>query len=165
MNDILLKMLREAYSTEIALMPVLEAQINDSVAVQSMHQKLLDHLEETREHSRTLKKEIERLAGNGEGDALTVEGPIANLMTSVQSLKAGESVEEERVKDVIGGITLENFEIALYTSLIAAAEEAGDQQLISCLEKILAQESAMEAWLSEQLPVATKDYVQRPNQG
>lgn len=160
MNDIILNMLRDAYSMELALMPVLEAQINDSIDDAEAHQKLLDHLEQSRVHSRLVKEQIERIGGARDVAVGNVDGAISNFMTAIQGLSDQNTIGAEKVQNVISGITIENFEIATYDSLIAAAEEAGDQELISCCEKILADEKGMELWLTEQLPVATKKYIQ-----
>ncbi|MOA50078.1 hypothetical protein D3C78_1730530 [compost metagenome] len=70
---------------------------------------------------------------------------------------------DEIVKGAISGYVFENFEIACYTSLVAAAKQAGDTASVPALENILAEEQRMADWLLEHLPDTTEQFLLRAN--
>ncbi|HBY0211822.1 TPA: ferritin-like domain-containing protein, partial [Klebsiella pneumoniae] len=53
------------------------------------------------------------------------------------------------------------FEIACYTSLLAAAEKAGDTASIPAIEAILAEEREMADWLIKHIPQTTEQFLLR----
>lgn len=61
----------------------------------------------------------------------------------------------------MSGYVFENLEIATYTVLIAAAQEAGNTQTQMTCEQILPQEEAMADWLKEHLPEITQAFLAR----
>ncbi|VFS41150.1 protein YciE [Enterobacter cancerogenus] len=54
-----------------------------------------------------------------------------------------------------------SFEIACYTSLLAAAKRAGDTASVPAIESILAEEKAMAEWLITHIPQTTEQFLQR----
>ncbi|STS81816.1 protein yciE [Klebsiella pneumoniae] len=54
-----------------------------------------------------------------------------------------------------------SFEIACYTSLLAAAEKAGDTASIPAIEAILAEEREMADWLIKHIPQTTEQFLLR----
>ena len=60
----------------------------------------------------------------------------------------------------IGGI-FEQFEIACYTSLLAAAKNAGDTASIPTIEAILNEEKQMADWLIQNIPQTTEKFLIR----
>jgi len=65
------------------------------------------------------------------------------------------------VKGAMAGYVFENLEIASYTALIAAAQQAGDATTQAACERIIVQEKAMAAWLLEHLPQLTQAFLVR----
>lgn len=68
---------------------------------------------------------------------------------------------DEIVKGAISGYVFEQFEIACYTSLLSAAEKAGDTASIPALEAILVEERDMADWLIKHLPQMTAQFLLR----
>jgi len=68
---------------------------------------------------------------------------------------------DEIVKGSISGYVFEHFEIACYTSLLAAAKKAGDTASIPAIESILAEEQAMADWLIQHIPTTTEQFLLR----
>ncbi|ELY4521268.1 ferritin-like domain-containing protein, partial [Cronobacter muytjensii] len=61
----------------------------------------------------------------------------------------------------ISGYVFEQFEIACYTSLIAAAKAVGDEQGVAVFQQILEQEIAMAEWCLNHLPDVTQQFLNR----
>ncbi len=64
------------------------------------------------------------------------------------------------MKNFLSDYAAEHFEIACYTSLIAAAEELGHPQIAAICRDILRDEEAMAQWLKENIPEITRLYLQ-----
>lgn len=73
----------------------------------------------------------------------------------------GVFTSDEIVKGAISSYVFEQFEIACYTSLIAAAEQAGDIEGVSVFKTILAEEEAMAKWALDNLPDVTQQFLLR----
>jgi len=65
------------------------------------------------------------------------------------------------VKGAISGYVFENFEIASYSSLIAAANLVGDAEGAHIFEQIREQEIAMADWALNHLPDVTEQFLVR----
>jgi ferritin-like metal-binding protein YciE len=59
----------------------------------------------------------------------------------------------------------ENLEIASYTILIAAAEKAGEPEIVELCEQIRVQDQEMADWLKDALPGTTSQFIQRDETG
>ena len=68
---------------------------------------------------------------------------------------------DEIVKGSISGYVFERFEIACYTSLLAAAKNAGDTASIPTIEAILNEEKQMADWLIQNIPQTTEKFLIR----
>lgn len=68
---------------------------------------------------------------------------------------------DEIVKGSISGYVFEQFEIACYTSLLAAAKKAGDTASIPTIEAILKEEMQMADWLIKHIPQTTEQFLLR----
>ncbi len=68
---------------------------------------------------------------------------------------------DEIVKGSIGGYVFEQFEITCYTSLLAAAKNAGDTVSIPIIEAILNEEKQMADWLIQHIPQTTEKFLIR----
>ena len=56
----------------------------------------------------------------------------------------------------------EHFEIAAYTALIRAAEEAGESRIVTLLEENLREEEQMAQWLFDRIPEAVLHALHLP---
>lgn len=81
-------------------------------------------------------------------------------MGKVQGLSTGAAADEV-VKDGLADFAAENFEIASYTALIAAAEQLGDRETVATCNQILREEQEMARWLEQNLPATTRETVNR----
>jgi ferritin-like metal-binding protein YciE len=103
-------------------------------------------MEETRRHAELVRGCIERL---GEKPS-TAKSLLGQMLGAGQSVATG-MFRDEVVKNFLADFAAENFEIASYRALIAAARAVGDEETARVCEEIL-REERMAAWLTENLP-------------
>ncbi len=155
-RDILINWLNDAYAFERGLAVILNEHIKSSGDYPEIRGKLQEHLEKTKSHSVELKKNIERLGGK----ASELKAGASGAISWAEGKTAGLA-KDHIIKNCLADYASEQMEVAAYTALIAAAEEIGDQGVIDACEKILADEEEMSAWLADQLPDLTQEFLRR----
>jgi ferritin-like metal-binding protein YciE len=150
-NDVLISWLNDAHSMEKALVQILEHQVKDAKDYPEVEARLQQHLEETQRHAEMVESCITRLGGS----TSTLKTGMASLFGQIQALSTGMA-QDELVKNSLADFAAENFEIASYRSLIAAATELNDQETVSVCTQILGEDEAMAAWLDRNIPVLTQ---------
>lgn len=143
--------LNDAYSTELALIPVLENHAEDAREYPEIYNRDMQHAEETRHQAERLERMITSLGGR----VSTVKSVIGKLFGAGQSIST-EFFQDELTKNFLSDYAAEHFEIASYKALIATAEQIGEHQCIPILEEILREEQAMARWIEERLPFAVR---------
>lgn len=130
---------------------------NHAAAVQNypeVQSKLYEHAEATRRHADLVKGCIERLGGHPSALKEAI-GSVIGKVQGVAALPAQDTV----VKNALGDFAAEHFEIACYSSLIAAAETTGDYETVDACRKILHEEEEMAGWLGGQIPGITQKFL------
>lgn len=155
-QDLLLAWLNDAYGMENALIQTLQNHARDAKNYPQMQAKLDQHLAQTRRHADMVKSCIERLGGSTN----SVKTTLGAMMGKVQGLSTGPAADEV-VKDGLADFAAENFEIASYTALIAAAQQLGDRETVATCQQILREEQEMARWLEENLPTTTRETINR----
>lgn len=156
-RETLLAWLNDAHAMELALIPVLENHAKDAdkhfpeVAAADRR-----HLKETRRHAELVRGCIERL---GEKPS-TAKSLLGQVLGAGQSVATG-MFRDEVVKNFLSDFAAENFEIASYRALIAAARELGDEETARVCEEILRDEERMASWLTENLPRVVQETLRR----
>lgn len=154
-KETLLAWLQDAHAMENQAIEILKRQSERIKSYPDLQEKVPDHLEETREHAARVKECIERLGG----DASTTKKSVGKFMGNAAAL-ANSAANDEVVKDGIADYAFEQFEIASYRALIAAAEQLGEDEIRRVCEEILEEEKAMAQWLEEKLPLVTRQYLE-----
>ncbi len=144
--------LKDAYSMEMGLVPVLENHAKDAKDHPQMQDMIQQHAERTKQHAEMVKQCLERLGDNPSSLKAGIGGMVGNM----QSVATG-GAEDELVKNGLMDFASENFEIASYRALIAAAEQFGDQETAQVCKQILRDEEQMAHWLEQQLPMAVRE--------
>ena len=152
----LLNWLRDAPAMEQQAEQILEAQASRIDNYPKMKARIEQHLEETRGQQRLLESCLERLDSSPSAFKDTL-GMMAAMGQSI----AGMFAADEIVKGAMASYVFEHMEIASYTTLIAAAQQAGDLETQRVCEQILAQEEAMAQWLLDNLPEVTQTFMAR----
>lgn len=146
-NDIVVAWLNDAHAMEKALTQILEHQVKDAERFPEIQAKLQQHLQQTEQHAQMVESCVQRLGGS----TSSVKGGMASLFGQVQALSTG-AAQDEMVKNALADYAAENFEIASYQALIAAAQAIGDTETVTVCQQILADEQAMARWLETNLP-------------
>jgi ferritin-like metal-binding protein YciE len=152
----LLDWLRDAHAMEQQAEEMLKAHLSLFEHYPELRIRIEEHLQETLSHKQLVEDCIGRLGGSPS----TLKDVAAKLVAFAQVI-GGIAMTDEVVKGAMCAYVFENVEIAAYTSLIAAAEVAGDAETKRICHEILAQELAMAQWLLVQLPEVTKTYLGR----
>lgn len=148
--------LRDAHAMEEQAIEILEKQANRLESYPDMQRRIRQHVEETRRQAERINECIDRV-GNGTSATKDLTGKLMGNISAMTNAMSSDEV----VKNAIADLAFENFEIASYTSLIAAAEAAGDEQTAQVCRDILREEEEMAAWVKENLPQVTRTYMER----
>lgn len=152
----LLDWLRDAHAMEQQAEQMLKAQASRIENYPKMKARVEQHLEETRGQQKLLEGCLERLGGSPSA----VKDTMGTMAAMGQGL-AGMFASDEIVKGAMASYVFEHMEIASYTALIAAAQQAGDAETQRVCEQILAQEEAMAQWVLDNLPEVTQTFMLR----
>ncbi len=153
-EDFVIKWLNDAYAMENGLVQVLEKHAKDAEGHPQVHNRIQEHIEETRRHADRVRESIERLGG----DTSTLKTTLANVAGTLQGMSTG-AAEDELVKNAIADYAAEQFEVASYRALIAAAEELGDQETVRACQENLREDEEMARWLEQQLPTVAQEFL------
>jgi ferritin-like metal-binding protein YciE len=148
--------LRDAHAMELSMENVLQRHIEDAQDAPVMRERLEQHLEETRGHADRVRRCLDALGGQ----TSTVKSMAASWIGVMQGMSTG-MFQDELVKNALADYAMEHFEIACYTALLTAAEDANLDEVVDAVGDILAEEEAMSEWLREQIPDVTRMYLER----
>jgi ferritin-like metal-binding protein YciE len=154
-NELYLAWLNDAYALEQSLVEVLERHVTDAKDYPTIQARLQQHLDETRRHAELVKGCVERLGG----DTSAIKSGMAKVMGTFQGMST-RFAKDELIKNALADYSAEHFEIASYTSLLAAARSLGDTETAQVCQQILQDEQAMQDWLLHQIPVITEGLLQ-----
>jgi ferritin-like metal-binding protein YciE len=155
-EDTLLDWLRDAHAMEEQAITMLTALARRIENYPDVKAKIEQHLEETRGQADMLESCIKRRGS----DTSTVKDLMGKFVAMGQGL-SGLFVADEIIKGSIASYTFEHMEIAAYKVLIAAADAVGDAETSAVCQRILREEEAMAAWLSENIGDVTRKFLAR----
>lgn len=153
-KDFVVNWLNDAYAMENSLIQVLENQAEDAEGHPEVHNRIQEHIETTRRHADRVEECIKRLGS----DTSTLKTGTAKVGGTLQGMSTG-AAEDVLVKNVLAGYAGEQFEIASYRSLIAAAEEIDDQETVRACQENLREDEEMARWLEQQIPIVTQEFL------
>lgn len=146
--------LNDARAMELALIPMLEKQIQLAEDNPEMLSVLEAHLEETRGHAKLVESCIERHQGD-----ISESKEFLGKFTSAMGGMGMSMSDDAIVKHMLNSYAAEHLEIASYTSLHAAAEMLGDKATMKICDDILEDEIRMAEWVEEQIPAVTAEHL------
>jgi ferritin-like metal-binding protein YciE len=155
-KETLIEWLKDAHAMENHAIETLERQAERTEHYPELEAQVKNHLEESRWQAEQVKKCLKRLGS----DSSTIKKGIAKFMGNMSAL-TNSAAGDEVVKNSIADYAFEHFEIASYRSLVAAADELGEDEVKRVCEDILRQEEAMADWLEDHLPQVTQQYLRR----
>lgn len=148
--------LRDAHAMEKQAESMLESMAGRIDNYPDLRSRIEQHISETK-HQITILEEI--LDRNNISRSV-IKDSMSKMAALGQSI-GGIFPSEEIVKGSISGYVFEQFEIACYTSLLAAAQKAGDTASIPAIESILNEEKQMADWLIKHIPQTTEQFLLR----
>ncbi|HYC83038.1 MAG TPA: DUF892 family protein [Candidatus Paceibacterota bacterium] len=143
--------LADAHAMEMSIVEVLERHMKDAESQPDIAGKLKEHLEQTKEHAQKVEACLTRLGG----DPSAAKDVLSKAMGMIKGMST-DVYGDQLVKNIIAEHTTEHFEMACYASLIAAAEEIGDQETAQTAREILKEEEQMAMWTEGQIGKITK---------
>ena len=138
--------LRYAYDCEQKLVKKGLPLMIESSTSPELRNAFEQHLEETRSHISRLER-VFSIAGC---DAKTEDNDILDEMTSAAKDMVGD-IDESYLRDaalIVGGNKVEHYEMAVYGSLVAFAQQLGYSEAASLLQQTLNEEKAADAKLT-----------------
>ena len=154
-RDEVIDWLNDAYAMERSIEIMLRKQAENEDAHRALRERARIHLDETTEHAERVSRCLEMLGGGAPSTLKTVTGQVMELGKGLTTVFA----RDERVKDFLAAYGTEYFEVACYKSLLAAANAAGEQEIVPLLEQNLKEDSAMASWLDMNVAAITRDYL------
>lgn len=155
-RDHLADWLRDAHAMEKAAIDILDRQESRIENYPELRAKVREHRDVTRRQAERLEECIQRLGGDTSA-LKDLAGRFMGNMSAFMNVAASDEV----VKNGIADYAFEHFEIASYRSLIAAAEEIGEDYVASVCREILSEEEEMAGWLEQNLPIVTQRFLER----
>ena len=153
-RDEVIDWLKDAYAMERGIEITLRKQADNEDVHRALRERARIHLDETAEHAERVTRCLDML-GSGPSALKAVTGQVMELGKGLTTKFA----RDERVKDFLAAYGTEYFEVACYKSLIAAANAAGEQEIVPLLEQNLKEDSAMASWLDMNVAAITRDYL------
>src|SRR5512140_2883404 len=150
-EETLVTWLNDAYAMEQGMVETLERQVGHMKDMPDARTKIQQHIELTRDQAQRVRGCIEQLGGK----VSHTKSALANMMGSIQGM-APSAAKDKALKDALMNFAAENFEIASYRSLAAAARECCHPEIATTCEGILREEEQMAHWVNQQLPRVTQ---------
>jgi len=150
----ILTWLNDAHAMELSLVEVLEKRVEQAKDHPDMQAKVQEHLEQTKHHAEMVADAIKRLGG----DVSDVKAGMSQMMGAMQGTMS-DMPKDKLVKNALSDFTAEQFEIASYNAISAAAQVIGDDELASMAKEIIADEESMASFLEDNLPEAVAEVL------
>lgn len=151
-NELLTTWLNDAYSMEKSMIPVLENHAKDAKDHPDVEAMDRRHAEQTRRHAELVEQCLDRL---GESPSKT-KSAMGSIMGRFQAIGTSP-FRDELTKNFIQDYAAEQFEIASYKALIAAARASGQEDIARTCEQILSEEEEMASWLDKHMASAVRE--------
>lgn len=145
-KEMLIEWLNDAYAMEQSITKVLEKQSAELDEYPDLQAKINDHLEETKSQADRVENCLDKLGEEVSG----FKSGMAKMFGSIESVSIGKG-HDRAVKYSMSDLTTEHFEIAAYRTIIAAAKDLGESEIVMTCEGILEEEKAMAQWIDERL--------------
>lgn len=157
-HDVFLDGLRNAHAMEKQALSIMQPQLNRLEHYPQVSAMLDRHIRETEGQIQRLDQILDTMGESSSGlkdTMLSLSGSMAAMTHTMAS--------DEILKNSLANFAFENFEIAAYTALITAAEQANAAQAIPLLRQNLDEEVAMATQIQDGLPDVVRQYIALSN--
>ena len=145
---ILIRWLKDAHTMETRSLPNLKRRMGDEPLGADAHARLESHRRETQQHAERLRQAL-RALGSAPPHTLSNSEPIVRVIQDISSRVFADRL----VIKAIANLAAEQFEVAAYTALIAAAEQAGESEVARLCRLNRSEDEEMAEWLDAQIPI------------
>ena len=152
--DLFIDGLRNAHAMEKQALSIMQPQLNRLEHYPQVSALLDRHIRETEAQIQRIDQVFESLNESSSGlkdTMLSLSGSMAAMTHSMAT--------DEILKNSLANFAFEHFEIAAYTALLTAAQEANVAQAIPLLEQNLQEEVAMASAIHDGLPDVVRQYI------
>ena len=140
--------LKDAHVMETRSLPILRRRVDDEPQGLDARVRLESHLRETEQHAQRLRQAL-RTLGSAPPPAVHGSEPIVVLTQDI----ASRVFSDRLVIGTVADLAAEQFEVAAYTVLIAAAEHAGETEVARLCRLNRGEDEDMAEWLDAQIPI------------
>ena len=151
---------RNAHALEKEAIQILSRQLERLENYPEMEAIVRRHLEESKQHEERIDQVLDGLGT----DRSVLKDVVTQLMGNAAAI-AHAPAGDEILKNTFANHAFENFEIAAYKSLITMAEVAGHGQFVGPLRQSLEEEQRMAQFISDNVEMITRKYLEREASG
>jgi ferritin-like metal-binding protein YciE len=144
----LIAWLKDAHIMEARSLPILRRRAGCESQGLDARARRESHLRETEQHEERLRQAL-RVLGSTPPPALSSSQAVAVLTQDITS----RVFSDRLVTSAIADLAAEQFEVAAYTALIAAAEHAGEPEIARLCRLNRGEDEDMAEWLDAQIPI------------
>lgn len=159
-HNVFVTSLRNAHAMENQALAIIKPQLNRLEHYPEVSELLERHQQETEGQIARLE---EILQGVDESPSGLKDAMLS--MTGAMGALTHSMAPDEILKNSLANFAFENFEIAAYTSLIAAARLSGATNAIPALEQNLEEERRTAQRIEQMLPQITERFITRQASG
>lgn len=159
-HERLTEWLRDAHATEEQAKTMLEGTSGRIENYPAFRERLAQQAQVAARHADVLQQCLDK---RGESPSMIKE--MTGKITAIGQTLSGFVVGDEVIKAALATITFAQMQAASYRILVATAQAAGDAEVRSLCEGLLADETSFANWLDEHLPTLTTDYLAREEAG
>jgi ferritin-like metal-binding protein YciE len=154
-RKILLTWLNNAYSMELSIVETLEKHAEALAGeLPEMREKLMDHIQLTKDQAERVKDEIERLGGEVSG----VKATLAKIFGDMSGLLS-EAPRDRIVKNAIAEHATEHFEMASYLAIAKVADICGEEETAEMAREIAMEERTTGEELERKLGMIIEHFM------
>lgn len=153
-KETLVQWLRDAHAMEKVTIDNIARLVDRLRDFQQIEERYRAHLQESREHVVRVERCLHKL---GSDPSMLKDTPTRLL--GIAQIYTTWPGEDEPLKHCLAGFSFENFEIAAYASLIAAADVMGEAEIKRTCQQSLEEERAMADWIQNSLAAMTQQYL------
>jgi len=157
-DEHLMDWLRDAHAMEEQAETMLTSMAGRIENYPEVHQRIQQHIEETRGQQRLVRQCIERRGG----DTSALKDLAGKITATFQGF-SGALASDEILKGAMFSFAFENLEVAAYRQLVAAARYVGDTETAEVCAGILKEEIAMAEWLDHNSDALVRLFLERAN--
>jgi ferritin-like metal-binding protein YciE len=159
-TDRLAEWLDDAYAMETGLVTILQNHAAHlEPVIPSVAQRIREHIAETRTHATRLEQCLTVLGRKPSA----IKSTLSSAIGAVEGASTG-LFKDHVVKDVLADYASEQFEIACYTAIIAAATRLGFSEITRLCALTLAEDQSMANWLIDKVPAVIARVAAMPAQ-